>query len=283
MLHLSVITILRVLVPPPKYAEAAEVMYAESLPPIVPQREPPEPVVEDPNTPFGERAGEGKAINSVELPDTSRSEKPIEQEQAWSSRQPVVSAQNQQEQSSKKSAALVPSGLQSDLPAMSREKIGKGESKVEVAPQDRPTDERASDGSTNEGKQGEEQRNAEKAKSAPDAIDPAPQGPSDADAFAEAEGVSLIGNVKARKGRELKIARPRIDLAFRAAFTRLADRQMRLVFRITTDETGNPRNVEILKSTGSTDIDEAVRLAMYDSWFGGKMPDTFPFVIAFYD
>ncbi len=281
-IHLGFITVMKLLVPAPRYVIADATTKPSIAPLIVPMPEFPKPIErEDPNV-FGEKVGEGESVASLDLPNKMQSEKPDDFEQAWLSQKPSLPTPPQTEQSSKKSSTLVPSGLQTELPAMSKEKIGKGASAVEAKPEDRPTDEQASDGEATNGTDGEDQKAAEKANATPSEPDPAPQGETDADPFAEAEGISLVGGVKARKGREIKFSRPRVDLAFRAEFTRLVNRKMRVGFRIKTDEEGWPRNVEIVQSSGSADIDESLRMALFDSWFGGKMPDEFPFVIRFH-
>ena len=276
--------VIELLVPPPRYAVASlRPTTGQPLIVVSPPEEIPTPVEPKPDPQFGEKDGEGESISTLDLPEPAQSPKPHEFEQAWTSRLPSVSTLAQEEQSAKKSTALVPSGLSTDLPAMSPRTIGKGDSKVEAIESDRPVDEKASDGKTTDGMQDDREGDAKPAQPTAAETDPAPRGESDLDQFADAEGISLLGGTKARKGRELKFARPRVDLAFRAAFTRLSDGKMFVAFRITTDEKGSPRNVEILHSSGSEDIDDSLRLAVYSSWFGGKMPDTFDFVIGLYD
>ena len=114
------------------------------------------------------------------------------------------------------------------------------------------------------------------------APDPAIAGESDLDPFAEEEGVTFSpGGTEARRGREVKLKRPRIDLGFMAEATRLSGRDLAIRMSIATDGVGHPSRVVVLDSSGSDLIDDAVRLAMYDSWFGGKMPDNFAFTVRF--
>lgn len=285
-LHVAGVAVTRRFVPPPPERAAGgstELAEAAPAPPLVRLEEQPKPVEREPEPVWGETDGEGRALNSVDLPDEARSEKVEDVAQAWTSRQPVVAAQEQPDQNASKSTALVPSGLDVDLPAMSREQIAKGESAVEAPLEDKPVAEQRHEGVAEKGEQGEDRAQERVAQATPETTDPAPQGASDSDQFADAEGVTFAGGMKARKGRELKIARPRIDLAFRSAFTRLAGNNIYVGMRITTDAKGHPSNVEVLHSSGSRDIDESVKLAMYSSWFGGKMPDRFLFSVGFRD
>ncbi len=127
--------------------------------------------------------------------------------------------------------------------------------------------------------EGQADRDAQATAGVRTPAEPAPVAPSDSDAFSKIDRVdSQFGSVKSRDGRELRLVRPRVDLAFRADATTIG-RKIDVVLDITTDATGRPRDVRIVKTSGSEVIDDAVRLAMYDSWFGGKMPDRFSFVI----
>ncbi len=277
IVHLAVVTVTKLLVPPPWYPPVSAL--ATEMIPLTPLRDPPKPVVPESELHFGEKEGEGRSINSLDLPDQARSERVYDVAQAWTTRKPAVATESQPEQQSKQAAALVPSGMATELPAMSKQAIGKGESQTTVAPpDDRPREKTASDGKSKEGTTGEDQLQ-KKAAAESGEVDPAPQGMSDSDQFAEAEGVSLVGGMKARKGRELRFARPRVDLAFRSAYTRVVNEGSFVAFRITTDDKGHARNVILLHSSGSSDIDDSLRLAVYESWFGGKTPDTFVFVI----
>lgn len=285
-LHVGGLAITRRFVPPPpEHAETDPTKQTQAIPtpPLVKLEDLPKPIEREPEPVWGERDGEGQALNSVELPGEARSEKVEDVAQAWTSRQPSVAIEEQTDQSMSRATALVPSGISADLPAMSREQIAKGESSTEAPKEDRPPAEQRQEGIAEKGEQGEDRTEAKAQQKSNETNDPAPQGDSDSDQFADAEGVTFAGGMKARKGRELKIARPRIDLAFRSAFTRLAGSNIYVGMRITTDEKGNPTNVEILHSSGSRDIDESVKLAMYSSWFGGKMPDRFLFSVGFRD
>jgi hypothetical protein len=282
-IHLCVLGAVKLFVPPLVYYGKSDPT-ALPAPLILPLPEPPNPAESVPERDlFGEKIGEGDSVASIDLPDQSQSETPHDFEQAWLRQKPVVEAQMSPQQSSEKSAALVPSGLQTELPAMSPRQVAKGQSTVEAPIEKRPTDDKASDGTASDGERGDDQKTYDQPRANAAEPNPAPQGQSDVDPFAKAEGISLVGGVKARQGREIKFSRPRVDLAFRAEFTRLAKRRMEALFRITTDASGRPRNIEILRSSGSEQIDESLRLALFDSWFGGKMPDEFPFAIRFYD
>lgn len=280
--HLCAVTALRLFLPPPVFvAEARAVGVAPLL--VARPDQPPPPVAQPLDDQLGEKTGTGESATSLDRPDPMQSETPHEFEQAWLRQRPSVTEQDQQKESSKKSSALVPSGIQAELPAMSPNKNGKGPSRTESTPSDRPTDTKASDGVAAEGQSGKDQKTNERTEANSSPTESAPAGQTDSDAFAKVEGISLIGGTKARRGREVRLTRPRIDLAFRAEMTRLQKRRVGVVFRITTDDSGRPRNVVTLRSSGSDQIDESVRLALFDSWFGGKMPDEFSFEVRFYE
>ena len=121
------------------------------------------------------------------------------------------------------------------------------------------------------------------AASTPIASDsPAPQAASDLDAFAKEEGVDFRpGSIRARQGRDYKLVRPRIDLGFMADATAIYQRGIQVTMQIETDHAGRPRNVQVTQSSGSEIIDDAIRLAMYDSWFGPPLGDRFTFSVRF--
>lgn len=285
-IHLSVVAAMKLFVPRPVYAfgwhqsaPAATALTVPVVEPLKPADPPPEMELDR----FGEKTREGDSVASLDLPGQMQSETPHDFEQAWLRQQPVLATPSQPQESSKKSSALVPSGIQEELPVMNPKQIEKGNSPTPTPPENRPRENEARDGRATQGENGDDQKTNTEPETSKGEINPAPQGVSDVDPFAKVEGVSLVGGVKARQGREIKFTRPRVDLAFRAEFTRLAKRRMEVMFRITTDSSGRPRNVEILKSSGSEQIDESLRLALFDSWFGGKMPDEFPFAVRFYD
>ena len=283
-IHLCVVAAMKLFVPPPVYAVGWHLGSPAAAPLTVPAVEmQPAEEPESPSDMFGEKTGDGESVASLDAPGQMQSETAHDFEQAWLRQRPVLTPPVEPQESSKKASALVPSGVEQELPTMSPKPVSEGNSATPAPPENRPPDEAASDGQATQGERGNDPQSNNQPQSSNGEVTPAPQGHSDVDPFAKVEGISLVGGVKARQGREIKFSRPRVDLAFRAEFTRLSKRRMEVVFRVTTDSSGRPRNVEILQSSGSEQIDQSLRLAVFDSWFGGKMPDEFPFAIRFYD
>ena len=94
------------------------------------------------------------------------------------------------------------------------------------------------------------------------------------------------GRVTVQSGRQVKTRRPKIGLA---GLVELAQRNTAQVeLDVTVDRAGTVTNVEIARSSGSNNIDQPCRVAMYDWWFepkkdatGRPVPDRFRFTIAF--
>ncbi len=103
---------------------------------------------------------------------------------------------------------------------------------------------------------------------------------SEVDPFATRHGVEFRpGGMEARGGREIKARRPRVDLAFLADATRLG-RPIGMTFRVSIDAGGSVDRVEVVRSSGSGHIDDAVRLAIYESRFGPPAPAEFLFGVS---
>lgn len=99
-----------------------------------------------------------------------------------------------------------------------------------------------------------------------DAADPAPRSDSESDAFSREGAITFRnGRVEARFGRKVKTVRPRPGLAAEQDLRALVSPSV--VMKVRVDETGRVRNVEIVKSSGSTAVDQCCQLAMYDWWF----------------
>jgi TonB family protein len=114
-----------------------------------------------------------------------------------------------------------------------------------------------------------------------EALDPSMFANNDMDAFSTEAGIDMTpGTTKVRAGRPIdKLRQPRIDLAF-AADARAIRGTIGVVYTISIDDAGKPRDVSIAKSSGSVTIDEAWRRALLETTFGGKKPDTFTFGVA---
>lgn len=105
-----------------------------------------------------------------------------------------------------------------------------------------------------------------KKTSQPPAGDVAPQSDSDYDAFSTTGSAEFRpGKVVARFGRAVKTVRPRLSLAGRNDLLSLMDPTV--VLEVTADETGSVRDVRITRSSGSNEVDQPCKLAMYQWWF----------------
>lgn len=119
----------------------------------------------------------------------------------------------------------------------------------------------------------------------PRAGDPAPMSDSDSDPFARIGSAEFRpGRVDVQLGRKHKITRPKLLLAGRDAL--LALRFPTLVLKISIDSAGNVSAVEVIRSSGSNEIDQPCQIAAYDWWFepsrdieGNAVPDVILFTI----
>jgi TonB family protein len=126
------------------------------------------------------------------------------------------------------------------------------------------------------------------AKSNRPAADPAVMSASESDAFSALGGIEFRdGRMESRLGRSFKSVRPR--LSFAAQLDLLSISNPRLVLKVAIDTAGNVTAVDVVKSTGSTLIDQPVKVAMYQWWFepakgpGGKaVGETFLFPISWH-
>ncbi len=108
------------------------------------------------------------------------------------------------------------------------------------------------------------------------AADPAQLSDSESDAFSVLGGAEFRdGEMNARFGRAVRSVRPR--LSFAAQLDLLSMTTRRLVLRIAIDHTGKVTAVDILRSSGSHQVDQPVKVAMYEWWFEpAKGPDGRP-------
>jgi TonB family protein len=117
--------------------------------------------------------------------------------------------------------------------------------------------------------------------------DPAPQSDSEVDAFSVLGSADFrAGKVTVRAGRQVKTRRPKIKLAGLIDLSESATPQV--VLKVAVDATGKVTDVDVIKSSGSNEIDQPCRVAMYDWWFepkkdaaGHAVPDVFQFTISF--
>jgi protein TonB len=117
--------------------------------------------------------------------------------------------------------------------------------------------------------------------------DPAPQSDSESDAFSVLGTAQFrAGRVTVRSGRQVKTRRPKIGLA---GMVDLAERNAaQVVLKVSVDAAGKVTDVQVAKSSGSNEIDQPCRVAMYDWWFepkkdasGHAVADKFQFTISF--
>lgn len=99
----------------------------------------------------------------------------------------------------------------------------------------------------------------------PSQADGAPQTDSESDPFSVTGTAEFRpGKVTARFGRKVKTVRPRLSLAGQYD---LISASPQVVMRVRADETGRVREVKVVQSSGSREVDQPCVLAMYDWWF----------------
>ena len=96
--------------------------------------------------------------------------------------------------------------------------------------------------------------------------DAAPMTDSESDPFSMVGSAEFRpGKVVARFGRKVTTVRPRLSLAGQYDLLSLANPSVLL--RVRADETGRVREVKIARSSGSNEVDQPCKLAMYEWWF----------------
>lgn len=99
------------------------------------------------------------------------------------------------------------------------------------------------------------------------AADPAPLAESESDAFTtEASADFTSGRTIPRIGRKHKIIRPKLEMAGYADLMQLRG-PITIVLKLHIDVTGQVEKVEILKSSGSINLDQPTLIAAYRWWF----------------
>ena len=119
------------------------------------------------------------------------------------------------------------------------------------------------------------------------AAQPAPQGDSDADPITTVGSVEFRrGSTNVRLGRNHKIIRPRLSLDAQQDLLTLA--APIVVLKLKLDETGHVTSATIFRSSGSTSVDEPVKIAAYKWWFepaknsaGKPIKDVILFTVGF--
>lgn len=118
--------------------------------------------------------------------------------------------------------------------------------------------------------------------------DPLPQSESDSDAFARISGSIVIrdGRLEVRLGRKVKTTRP--DLLLAGQVDLIALNNPSVVLEVHIAPSGSVTDVKIAHSSGSNQIDEPTRVAVYNWWFeparnkqGQPIPDVIFFTIQY--
>jgi TonB family protein len=121
----------------------------------------------------------------------------------------------------------------------------------------------------------------------PAAADPAPESDSESDAFSTLGTAEFRdGRFTVRSGRKVKTRRPKIGLA--GAVDVMQRRPVQVVLNVEVDAAGKVTKVDVLRSSGTNEIDQPCKVAMYEWWFeprtdasGRAVPDKFHFAIGF--
>lgn len=117
----------------------------------------------------------------------------------------------------------------------------------------------------------------------------APRADSDSDAFSTTGAIEFRpGKVEARFGRKVKTTRPKLTLAGQYELAGLGPGTS-VVLKVRFDAAGKVTKVDILRSSGSAQIDQPCQVAVYDWWFeptknskGEPQGDVIVFSIGFY-
>jgi len=115
--------------------------------------------------------------------------------------------------------------------------------------------------------------------------DVAMESDSESDPFAKLGTVDFsAGKVSVRFGRKIKTVRPRLTLAGR--YDAFASGVTKVVMALIIDETGAVKDVRILRSSGSNEIDLPIQRAMFQWWVeptkdkdGKPIPDVVVFTV----
>ncbi len=96
--------------------------------------------------------------------------------------------------------------------------------------------------------------------------DPAPMSESESDPFTLAGSVTFeAGQVDVKLGRHVKTTRPKLTLAGRYDLVALGGASVQIKAKI--DATGKVVDVKIIHPSGSDNVDQPARVAVYDWWF----------------
>lgn len=207
---------------------------------------------------MGQSDGQGQGINSVEG-DRPMLAPQAQQEQAFISRDP-------------EGAGHV--GVEPSPSVLSPGEDGADSPPADLPPASPMSAVRPSDNLTPFGISGpdhppmprpSESTPAAKANPAVPSADPAPMSDSESDPFSNAGSATFSqGRVEARYGRKVKTVRPRLSFAAQADLFGL--QYPIVILKVKIDDTGKVTSVDILKSSGSNEVDLACQMALYDWW-----------------
>ncbi len=119
--------------------------------------------------------------------------------------------------------------------------------------------------------------------------DPAPLAESESDAFSTQDSVEFRrGKTVARLGRKHKLVSPRLEMVAYADLMTMRP-PVRIVLRLYIDVTGNVVKADIVKSSGSINLDVPTKQAAYKWWFEPRKDtrgqplssEVFEFVVGF--
>lgn len=95
------------------------------------------------------------------------------------------------------------------------------------------------------------------------------------------------GRLEVRQGRKVKTTRPHLLLG--AQVDLFSMRNPTVVLKIAIDATGRVTSADVIQSSGSTELDQPCRVAVYDWWFepsrdkrGRPIADVVVFTIRFH-
>jgi TonB family protein len=95
--------------------------------------------------------------------------------------------------------------------------------------------------------------------------DPAPMSESESDAFSRSGSIQVRnGRVEARLGRSFKSVKPRLSL--KGELDAISIARPIVEMKVSVDETGRVIDVQVLRSSGSNEIDLPTTTAMYKWW-----------------
>ncbi len=117
--------------------------------------------------------------------------------------------------------------------------------------------------------------------------DPAQQSDTESDAFTKKGTITFSdGKLDVRLGRKVKTTRPNILLAGKVDLLTLEGASV--VLKIAIDARGNVTDVQVIRSSGSSDVDQPCQVALYDWWFeptrnkaGTPVPDVLTLTLRF--